>query len=148
MLIYTLYNGISRTHLVPYKILKGDELKKFRKVSGLPTINLLYLLDYKNICDIVKHFKTNFNFKEYFEIVETVSSKENNVKILERCIELYDMLIDMNINKIYEMKKELFNNKTYPQHIKKIIFNVFQTVELKKLNIWLSKKLFRVSFLL
>ncbi|WP_288867925.1 Rha family transcriptional regulator [uncultured Parvimonas sp.] len=130
-----ILNVIYKLNIHPV-LLKGVELSELKREYNLHAISNLYVLGFDDCIRIIDYLGLKRDsLKEYFEIVETVSDKENNVKMLGKCIELYDELIDMNINKIYEMKKELFNNKTYPQHIKKIIFNVFQTVELKKLNI-------------
>lgn len=120
-------------HLI---LLKGVELSKLKGKYNLTAISNLYVLNFEECIRIIDYLGLkNDSLKEYFEIVETVSDKENNVKMLGKCIELYDELIDMDIKKIYELKTDLFTNKNYPQHIKKLIFRVFNTVELKKLNI-------------
>lgn len=117
-------------------LLKGVELSKLKGKYNLTAISNLYVLNFEECIRIIDYLGLkNDSLKEYFEIVETVSDKENNVKMLGKCIELYDELIDMDIKKIYELKTDLFTNKNYPQHIKKLIFSVFNTVELKKLNI-------------
>lgn len=130
-----ILNVIYKLNMHPV-LLKGVELSKLKGKYNLTAISNLYVLNFEECIRIIDYLGLkNDSLKEYFEIVETVSDKENNVKMLGKCIELYDELVDMDIKKIYELKTDLFTNKNYPQHIKKLIFSVFNTVELKKLNI-------------
>lgn len=130
-----ILNVIYKLNIHPV-LLKGVELSELKREYNLHAISNLYVLGFDDCIRIIDYLGLKRDsLKEYFEIVETVSDKENNVKMLGKCIELYDELVDMDIKKIYELKTDLFTNKNYPQHIKKLIFSVFNTVELKKLNI-------------
>ena len=128
-------NVIYKLNMHPV-LLRGVELSKLKEKYNLAAISNLYVLSFDDCIRIINYLGLkNDSLKEYFEIVETVSNKETDVKMLSKCIELYDLLMNMSIEKLYETKRELFTKNNYPQHINKLIFSVFNTVELKKLNI-------------
>lgn len=139
--------AISKLNLRPM-LLREDSLEEFKERNRIPFkhVSQLTVLGFNESKQILKLFKKDHLInllKEYFndnnnnkvKVIETTQDKDVNVKMLGKCIELYDELINMDIKKIYELKTDLFTNKNYPQHIKKLIFRVFNTVELKKLNI-------------
>lgn len=137
--------AISKLNLRPM-LLREDSLEEFKERNRISFkhVSQLTILGFNECKQILKLFKKDHLIsllKEYFndnnkvKVIETTQDKDVNVKMLGKCIELYDELIDMDIKKIYELKTDLFTNKNYPQHIKKLIFRVFNTVELKKLNI-------------
>lgn len=137
--------AISKLNLRPM-LLREDSLEEFKERNRIPFkhVSQLTVLGFNESKQILKLFKKDHLIsllKEYFndnnkvKVIETTQDKDVNIKMLGKCIELYDELVDMDIKKIYELKTDLFTNKNYPQHIKKLIFRVFNTVELKKLNI-------------
>lgn len=106
-----ILNVIYKLNMHPV-LLRGVELSKLKEKYNLAAISNLYVLNFEECVRIIEHLglKTD-NLKSYFEVT---ANKDISVKMVSKCIELYDELIDMSLEKLYETKRELFTKKQLP----------------------------------